>query len=174
MVEDDHQNVFLYSKGADSVMFLRCSAADEAMVERTRKHVTEFARLGSRTLVMAYKPLSREDYESFESEFKRAEMSLDGRHKRIEECFAKLENDMTLLGCTAVEDQMQDGVPMTVLKLKEAEIKIIMLTGLLECFLLCFVVWCKCIFPSRRSRFGGRAFDFWDLKMFWVERRGVV
>lgn len=41
----------------------------------------------------------------------------------------KLERNLTLLGATAVEDKLQDGVPETIADLLRANIKVWMLTG---------------------------------------------
>ena len=40
-----------------------------------------------------------------------------------------MERDLTLIGCTAIEDKLQDGVPQTIGLLREAGINIWMLTG---------------------------------------------
>ena len=41
----------------------------------------------------------------------------------------KIERGFYLLGATAIEDKLQDNVPITIWKLKEAGIKIWVLTG---------------------------------------------
>jgi phospholipid-translocating ATPase len=54
---------------------------------------------------------------------------LEGREERIERVCAELEHDLHLLGATAIEDKLQDGVPETIADLKRAGIKIWVLTG---------------------------------------------
>ena len=42
---------------------------------------------------------------------------------------SKIEQDLTLLGATAIEDKLQDGVPECIEQLIEANIKVWVLTG---------------------------------------------
>ena len=41
----------------------------------------------------------------------------------------KFENNLTLIGVSAVEDRLQDGVPETISRLRQAGIKVVMITG---------------------------------------------
>lgn len=56
-------------------------------------------------------------------------MALDDREDKIEQVSGELETDLHLLGATAIEDKLQDGVPDTIADLKRAGIKIWVLTG---------------------------------------------
>ena len=47
----------------------------------------------------------------------------------MEALYAELETDMELIGATAVEDKLQDKVPETIEYLRNAEIKVWVLTG---------------------------------------------
>lgn len=58
-----------------------------------------------------------------------ATISLDNREDKIEAVSDEIEHDLSLLGATAIEDRLQDGVPETIADLKEADIKIWVLTG---------------------------------------------
>jgi P-type E1-E2 ATPase len=40
-----------------------------------------------------------------------------------------LERDLLLIGMSAIEDRLQDGVPETIKRLQEAGIKVVMITG---------------------------------------------
>lgn len=51
------------------------------------------------------------------------------RSERINSCFALLEQNMTLLGLTGVEDRLQFGVPQTLEAFRHAGIRLWMLTG---------------------------------------------
>ena len=53
----------------------------------------------------------------------------DKRGKLLDDLYEELERDMTLLGATAIEDKLQDGVPETIANLAQANIKIWVLTG---------------------------------------------
>src|SRR5690606_31771837 len=109
--------------------FNLCNESHKSLIMKTRRHVTKFAKNGSRTLVMAFKPITKEQYKEFHKEFRKAEISLTKREERIEKAFGLLEHSCILLGATAVEDQIQEYVKQTISKLKEANIKVIMLTG---------------------------------------------
>ena len=47
-----------------------------------------------------------------------ASQRIIGREDALEEINAKLEHSLNLLGSTAIEDKLQDGVPETILSLK--------------------------------------------------------
>jgi P-type E1-E2 ATPase len=62
-------------------------------------------------------------------EFNRASMSLIDRDKEMEKVAELIEKDFTLVGSTAIEDKLQDGVPETIKLVKKAGIKLWVLTG---------------------------------------------
>ena len=51
------------------------------------------------------------------------------RDKKEELCIEKLESNMTLLGVTGVEDLLQNDIKSVIISLREAGIKLWMLTG---------------------------------------------
>jgi phospholipid-translocating ATPase len=65
----------------------------------------------------------------WEAKYHLANSALDRRDDLLRECFASLEKDLSLLGVTAIEDRLQDGVPETIQLLRAAGIKVWMLTG---------------------------------------------
>lgn len=80
-------------------------------------------RTGLRTLCLAYKPLEEEEYEQWERTYHEATTLIEGREEGIEKVSDKLERDLILLGATAIEDKLQDGVPEAIADLKRAGIK---------------------------------------------------
>jgi len=54
---------------------------------------------------------------------------LDNREEKIEAVCDEVERELRLLGATAIEDRLQDGVPETIADLKVAGIKIWVATG---------------------------------------------
>jgi phospholipid-translocating ATPase len=54
---------------------------------------------------------------------------LDDREEQIEKVSDEMERGLKLLGATAIEDKLQDGVPETIADLKRAGIKIWVATG---------------------------------------------
>jgi len=130
IVRDPEGRILLFSKGADSVMFRRLAPAGRKFEEETKRHINEYSDSGLRTLVLAYRVLDEKEYENFAQKFKAAKTSGSGdRDEKIEEAADSIERDLILLGATAVEDKLQEGVPECIDKLAHAGIKIWVLTG---------------------------------------------
>ncbi|KAG8780763.1 putative aminophospholipid-translocase [Serendipita sp. 397] len=112
-------------KGADVVM--------AKIVQRNdwlEEECGNMAREGLRTLVVGRKKLSEEAYASFKDSYHDASISLEGRNEAMAKVIAQhLELDLELLGVTGVEDKLQEGVKSTLELLRNAGIKIWMLTG---------------------------------------------
>lgn len=102
---------------------------EEYLVERTLQHIDEFSTDGLRTLLYAYKWLDKSVYEKWANDFANAKTSLKDRAKLTENVGGVLESNFELLGATAIEDKLQDGVSDTIEKLRKAGIKLWMLTG---------------------------------------------
>lgn len=58
-----------------------------------------------------------------------AAIAMDGREEKLDAVYEEIEKDMELIGVTAIEDKLQDGVPQTIANLMLAGIKIWVLTG---------------------------------------------
>lgn len=130
IVRDEEGKILLLCKGADSVMFERLSKDSSSFEEATWKHVNEYADAGLRTLILAYRELDEEEYRKFNKKFSEAKNSVSAnRDDLIAEATEMIEKELTLLGATAVEDKLQNGVPDCIYKLAEAGIKIWVLTG---------------------------------------------
>lgn len=102
---------------------------DAAVFTRSFKLLDDFATEGLRTLLYAHKFVSETDYQAWKKVFHDAETSLIDRQARIEEAGDLIEQNMDLVGASAIEDKLQKGVPETIDKLRRANIKIWMLTG---------------------------------------------
>ena len=68
-------------------------------------------------------------FQQWKSKFDDASAAIDNREALIEEVAAELEQDLVLVGATAIEDKLQDGVPETIANLLRASIKVWVLTG---------------------------------------------
>ncbi|XP_073518556.1 phospholipid-transporting ATPase IB isoform X2 [Phyllobates terribilis] len=118
----------LYCKGADNVIFERLSRESQYM-EQTLNHLEQFASEGLRTLCIAYVDLDESEYKEWLVVHNEASVVLKDRVQKLEECYELIEKNLMLLGATAIEDQLQGGVPETISTLMKAEIKIWVLTG---------------------------------------------
>ncbi|KAI8829565.1 hypothetical protein BJ741DRAFT_712833 [Chytriomyces cf. hyalinus JEL632] len=124
----------LLVKGADSVIFERLAKTedgdpDSALQLATAKHLEAFANQGLRTLCLAYKIIPNYEYEAWEEQYRDAQNSVHNREKNVDAAAELIERDLTLMGATAIEDRLQDGVPETIATLSKAGIKIWVLTG---------------------------------------------
>uniref|UniRef100_A0A8B9KMR2 Phospholipid-transporting ATPase n=1 Tax=Astyanax mexicanus TaxID=7994 RepID=A0A8B9KMR2_ASTMX len=84
---------------------------------------------GLRTLVVAYRLFSAEEYKEVEQRLHEARTALQQREERLAEVFSFIEKDLELLGATGVEDKLQDKVQETIEALRLAGIKVWVLTG---------------------------------------------
>ncbi|XP_036730276.1 probable phospholipid-transporting ATPase IIB isoform X5 [Balaenoptera musculus] len=87
------------------------------------------AREGLRTLVVAKRALTEEQYQDFENRYNQAKLSIHDRTLKVAAVVESLEREMELLCLTGVEDQLQADVRPTLEMLRNAGIKIWMLTG---------------------------------------------
>ncbi|XP_055538977.1 phospholipid-transporting ATPase ID isoform X2 [Wyeomyia smithii] len=124
-----NNNIILYCKGADSVIYDRLGNNQQNLKARTQEHLNKFAGEGLRTLVLAERRLTKEFFDSWLLRQREAALSLDGREDKLGAIYDEIECEMQLIGVTAIEDKLQDGVPQTIANLQMAGIKIWVLTG---------------------------------------------
>jgi len=117
--------IWFYQKGADTVMS-PIVAANDWLDEET----ANMAREGLRTLVVGRKKLSAGEYQEFLVKYKQASLAITGREAGMQAIVSQyLERDLELLGVTGVEDKLQKDVKPSLELLRNAGIKIWMLTG---------------------------------------------
>ncbi|ESK96526.1 phospholipid-translocating atpase [Moniliophthora roreri MCA 2997] len=128
-LDNEDSRVFLLCKGADNVIFDRLKAGGDDLKEETERHLSDFANEGLRTLTLAYKVIPDDEYEAWAERYHDASVAMDDRETKIEVVSEEIEKDLRLLGATAIEDKLQDGVPEAIADLKRAGIKIWVATG---------------------------------------------
>lgn len=117
--------IWFYQKGADTVMS-SIVATNDWLDEET----ANMAREGLRTLVVGRKRLSLQQYQEFSTKYKQASMSFQDRDAGLAKVVGEyLERDLELLGVTGVEDRLQRDVKSSLELMRNAGIKIWMLTG---------------------------------------------
>ncbi|KAJ6769382.1 PHOSPHOLIPID-TRANSPORTING ATPASE [Salix koriyanagi] len=119
----------LYCKGADTVIYERLASGNDDLKKVNRAHLEQFGSAGLRTLCLAYRDLSPETYESWNEKFIQAKSSLRVRETKLDEVAELIEKDLILIGSTAIEDKLQEGVPACIETLSRAGIKVWVLTG---------------------------------------------
>ena len=120
---------FLFIKGADDIISSRSSAASGTYLEKVSKDLLHFSEKGLRTLMLGFKEISSDDYNTFKCKLDQAATSIDSREEKLKHLADLIETDIQVLGCTAVEDSLQDEVPQTIQDIRNAGINIWMLTG---------------------------------------------
>ncbi|KAF2361694.1 P-type ATPase subfamily IV [Trinorchestia longiramus] len=122
--EEQSGEIVLYMKGADVVM-----AAKVEYNDWLEEECSNLAQKGLRTLVVARKVLTRDQYTAFEDSYRAARTCLQDRSSRVASVLENLESNLELLCLTGVEDKLQHNVKHTLEVLRNAGIKIWMLTG---------------------------------------------
>lgn len=127
----EEPKALLICKGADSVIYSRLSKTenDPEVIASTAQHLEQFAQEGLRTLCIAQRELSWAQYSAWNNKHREASAALDKREEMMEEVADSIERELVLLGGTAIEDRLQDGVPDAISILIQAGIKLWVLTG---------------------------------------------
>ncbi|KAF0684193.1 Aste57867_23816 [Aphanomyces stellatus] len=138
VVQDPDGHYVLLTKGADNVIapLLSKTLNDPKIVNDTFDQLQAFADDGLRTLTIAKKTIDADVYRLWAKRYKAACASLEqiehrkqGKPNDIDACMIELEQDLVLLGATAIEDKLQDNVPRAIHRLMQAGMKVWVLTG---------------------------------------------
>lgn len=129
IVRNSKGEIKLYCKGADTVIYERLAQNGQAYRDITLRHLEDFATEGLRTLCCAVSVIPEEVYAEWKETYHKASTSMQYRERKVEDASNLIENNLILLGATAIEDKLQDGVPETIAALIKADINIWVLTG---------------------------------------------
>jgi phospholipid-transporting ATPase len=152
--------IYLFSKGADEVIFSKLQSSTAALINTdcdesfddikfsTHKNIHDihcpylakakeinenFAKQGYRTLILGKKKISAEYFNTWFHTYNNILNDINipqaHKHNKMNEMFDLIEDGMTYIGCSAIEDKLQDGVEETIKVLRMADIKIWILTG---------------------------------------------
>lgn len=129
LVRNAKGEIKLYCKGADTVIYERLAQNGQAYSDITLRHLEEFATEGLRTLCCAVSVIPEEVYREWKETYHKASTAIQYRERKMEDAANLIENNLILLGATAIEDKLQEGVPETIASLLKADINIWVLTG---------------------------------------------
>lgn len=129
IVRSPEGKIKLYIKGADTVIFERLSKMNNPYIESTQALLEEYASEGLRTLCIACREISEEEYFEWSKVYEKAATTINNRGEELMKAAELIEKDLFLLGATAIEDKLQDEVPDTIATLAVAGVKIWVLTG---------------------------------------------
>ncbi|TXG49222.1 hypothetical protein EZV62_025097 [Acer yangbiense] len=124
------KTVRLFVKGADTSMFpVIDEASNKKIIHETEAHLHAYSSLGLRTLVVGMRELNASEFEQWQSLFEVASTAIIGRVASLRKVAMDVENNLCLLGASAIEDKLQKGVPEAIESLRTAGIKVWVLTG---------------------------------------------
>jgi hypothetical protein len=156
--EPGNNPILLLCKGADNVVYDRLAPGGDELKAVTEEQLSMFANEGLRTLTLAYRVVPDGEYDAWVERYRGALASVEDREGEIERVSDEVERNLLLLGATAIEDKLQDGVPEAIADLKKAGIKVWVLTGdkletaigsffFLYISVVCSVDWCSSLMP---------------------------
>ncbi|GAU88520.1 hypothetical protein RvY_01206 [Ramazzottius varieornatus] len=128
LVRTPEGRILLTCKGADTVICDRL-APHQPYLEQTMQQLERFAERGFRTLCVATAEIMPDFYNEWKKNYHRASTSMDRRREQVSEACNAIERNLQLLGATAIEDRLQEGVSHCIAALRKANIKIWVLTG---------------------------------------------
>lgn len=123
------KEIWLMTKGADNIMIprLQLEQDNQRIIE---EQLYYFACTGLRTLMMGQKRVDEKEYKEWFKKYDKVNTS--GAADKAEQqaaLFDEMEQGLTYVGCSAIEDLLQDKVPETIQVLLDAEIRLWVLTG---------------------------------------------
>lgn len=126
-------------KGADVSILARLNktvyqdAPDQKLIQiqtHVLKKIDKYSRKGYRGLLMAIRVLSETELNYFQKKYSDlCELDLETKKNVYQDFLKELESDLILIGCSAVEDKLQDQLKDTIESLRNAQMKIWVLTG---------------------------------------------
>jgi magnesium-transporting ATPase (P-type) len=128
--QESNGNVRVFCKGADSFILSALHERNNpGKIHQAQEQMKVYCSNGLRVLCIAERLLTAEEYNTWNDKY----VSVRSNHKAAEEdlelVIAELEQQLTLLGVTGIEDKIQTGAPEALEKFRQAGIKVWMLTG---------------------------------------------
>jgi phospholipid-translocating ATPase len=112
-------------KGADTMIREKVERNADMVVEEA----DNLAREGLRTLAFCYKFVEQEDYNRWKTKYQNTTTSMSCTEDDEDKVISELEAGMRFIGVSGVEDLLQDSIRETIESLREAGIKVWVLTG---------------------------------------------
>ena len=132
ILKDGLGRYILLTKGADSSMIPVIDpscAATQALMPELVAQITSMAHAGLRTLVVGYRILDPAQADLFSQVMLQASVSMNDRAAALAAAYSQIEQGYTLVGCTGVEDKLQEAVPETIQYFARAGVVVWILTG---------------------------------------------
>ncbi|CAL9044063.1 phospholipid-transporting ATPase 1-like [Musa acuminata AAA Group] len=124
------KTVKLFVKGADNSMLgVIQKGIDLDIICATETNLRAYSSLGLRTLVIGIRDLSINEFEEWQSAYENASTALISRGRFLRAVASHVERDLQILGASGIEDKLQKGVPEAIESMRQAGIKVWVLTG---------------------------------------------
>ena len=124
-----NNNYLLYIKGSDYIINKMIKNKNTNIYKNVFNKIKEYSEKGLRILVFGYRVISEEEYIKFENKYKEIIYDINHSEKDLYNLYDKIENNIELIGASAIEDQLQYNVENTIEKFVSIGIKVCMLTG---------------------------------------------
>ncbi len=141
IIRDEDGSIKLYCKGSDERLSkLLTKTRDEQekdpMLNTAANYLDAASGRGLRTLYMAMRVFGQREFEEWDAEMKAVSLvvptndaEVSDKRRKIDALVERAERDLTYLGCTVVEDKLQENVENTIHNLEKAGIRVWMITG---------------------------------------------
>ncbi len=141
IIKDEDGSLKLYCKGSDERLVKLLTKTREEqerdpLLKETNVYLDAASGKGLRTLYLGMKVFDKDEFEEWNKEYKAASLivptndaEVTDKKKKLDALVAKAEKDLTYLGCTVVEDKLQENVESTIYNLGKAGIQVWMITG---------------------------------------------
>ena len=114
----------LHCKGSDTALAPRLRARTDArLLSATQENLRLFSVQGLRTLLLASRVVPEDEWAVWNARYQAAAATLAGRDAALAAAADEVERDLELVGVTAIEDKLQEGVPDAIRTLIQAGIK---------------------------------------------------
>ncbi|KAJ3682917.1 hypothetical protein LUZ60_013144 [Juncus effusus] len=135
VVRFPNNRVKVLVKGADNSMLSILNPASHntslqaKILASTQNHLTNYSSQGLRTLVIGSRDLTEIVFDEWQERYEEASTAIHDRTSKLRQAANLIECKLSLLGATGIEDKLQEGVPEAIESLRQAGIKVWVLTG---------------------------------------------
>lgn len=129
IVKTPEGKIIIMTKGADSHIIPRLAPGQDELIEATNNFLQEYSQDGLRTLILAQKEIPADVYAQWSQRYGEAQLSMVDRQAKMDDVAETIETDFTLIGSTAIEDKLQEEVEEVIQHVKDAKVKLWVLTG---------------------------------------------
>jgi phospholipid-transporting ATPase len=131
IVKTPENKYMVYTKGADSMIELLLCNEDKhsELLNKTREYLKLFSIHGLRTLIIAYKEISEENYNNWSDRYLETKKNVNHTEEDLNKLYDEMETNFKLIGSTAIEDELQDNVDVIIDDIMRTGMRVWMLTG---------------------------------------------